>query len=133
MCHLMPRWHLPEWRKKDERAFAHCGSSGLNYAITSLSLPQSFQKCHPSLCSDLLKMQLTVAGIVLSMQAFIWYPTATVYKCPLILFSPLGQMPPWHQVAHAIAIPSGIISLCIWLRLELQKFIQRPAPLSSSL
>ena len=21
-------------------------------------------------------------------------------------------MPPWHQVAHAIAIPSGMISLC---------------------
>ena len=38
-----------------------------------------------------------------------------VCKCPFLLISPLHvwQMPLWHQVAHAIAIPSGIISLCI--------------------
>ena len=35
MCHLMPQWHLPEWREEDEWAFVHCGSSGLNHAITS--------------------------------------------------------------------------------------------------
>ena len=35
MCHLMPWWHLPEWREEDKRAFVHCGSSGLNHAITS--------------------------------------------------------------------------------------------------
>ena len=35
MCHLMPRRHLPEWREEDERAFVHCGSSGLSHAITS--------------------------------------------------------------------------------------------------
>ena len=23
MCHLMPRWHLPEWRKEDAWAFVH--------------------------------------------------------------------------------------------------------------
>ena len=33
MCHWMPRRHLPEWKKEDERAFVHCGSSGLNYVI----------------------------------------------------------------------------------------------------
>ena len=34
MRHLMPRQHLPEW-SKEEQAFVHCGSSGLNHAITS--------------------------------------------------------------------------------------------------
>ena len=34
MCHLMPQRHLPEWREEDEQAFVHCGSSGLNHAIT---------------------------------------------------------------------------------------------------
>ena len=37
MCHLMPWWHLPEWRDEDEQAFVHCGSTGLNHAITSES------------------------------------------------------------------------------------------------
>ena len=37
MCHFIPRRHLPEWREEDERAFAHCGSSGLNHTITSES------------------------------------------------------------------------------------------------
>ena len=37
MCHLMARRHLPEWREEDERAFEHCGSSGLNHVITSES------------------------------------------------------------------------------------------------
>ena len=64
ICHLMPRWHLPEWREEDERAFVHCGSSGLNHAITSkLSLPPSFLKRNLSLYSDFFQMQLTVAGI----------------------------------------------------------------------
>ena len=35
MCHLIPLLNLPEWREEDERAFVHCGSSGLNHAITS--------------------------------------------------------------------------------------------------
>ena len=37
MCHLMPQRHLPEWREEDKRAFVHCGSLGLNHAITSES------------------------------------------------------------------------------------------------
>ena len=40
-----------------------------------------------------------------AVQAFIWYPTGTVYKCPLLLLSPLWQMPLWHQVAHATCYP----------------------------
>ena len=39
MCHLMPRRHLPECREEDERAFVHCGSSGLNHML--LHLPES--------------------------------------------------------------------------------------------
>ena len=35
LYHLMPQWHLPEWREEDELAFVHCGDSGLNYAMTS--------------------------------------------------------------------------------------------------
>ena len=31
MCHLMPQWHLLEWREEDERGFVHCGRSGLLY------------------------------------------------------------------------------------------------------
>ena len=42
-----------------------------------------------------------------------------MYKCPLILLSPLWQMPLWHQVANATAILSGIISLCISVVLTL--------------
>ena len=26
MCHLMPRWHLPEWREEDEQVFVRRGS-----------------------------------------------------------------------------------------------------------
>ena len=52
-------------------------------------------------------MQLAVAGNVLFRPLFGIQITATVYKCP-----PLWQMSLWHQVAHAIAIPSGMISLC---------------------
>ena len=47
--------------------------------------------------------------------------TATVYKCLLILLTPLWQMLLWHQVAHA-TILSGIISLCTDLR-----FRQKPS------
>ena len=56
MCHLMPGWHLPEWREEDEWAFVHCGISGLNDAITSdwVWHGVSFPKCHPSLYSDFL-------------------------------------------------------------------------------
>ena len=35
MYHLMPWWHLPEWREEDERAFVRCGTSGLKHAFTS--------------------------------------------------------------------------------------------------
>ena len=35
-------------------------------------------------------------------QAFICFQTATAHKCLVILLSPLWQMPPWHQVAHAM-------------------------------
>ena len=34
MCHLMPLWHLPEWKEEDEGAFVHRGNwipnKGLN-------------------------------------------------------------------------------------------------------
>ena len=46
--------------------------------------------------------------------AWFWIWTATVYKCPLILLSPLWQMPPRHQVAHATAILSGHNFPCVW-------------------
>ena len=56
-------------------------------------------------------MQLTVADIVLAKPLFgIQLPQCT--NAPLILLSSLWQMLLWHQVAHAIAIPSGIISMC---------------------
>ena len=105
MCHLMPRRHLPEWREEDERAFVHCGSSAVNHAITlNWVCHRAFQSVICHFIVTCCKLQLKVAGI--------WYPTATVYKCPLIILSPLWQMPLRHQVAHATAIPSGIISLC---------------------
>ena len=40
MCHLMPQRHLLEWREEDKWAFVHCGSSGLNHAITSESVTE---------------------------------------------------------------------------------------------
>ena len=42
---------------------------------------------------------------------------ATVYKGPLILLSPLWQMPPWQRMTYATVFLSGIISLCIKLLL----------------
>ena len=63
MCHLMPWWHLPEWREEEEQAFVHCGSSGLMHTITSES-DTELSKCHPSFDSDFMYMQLTVAGKV---------------------------------------------------------------------
>ena len=50
MCHLMPRQHLPEWGEENERAVVHCGSSGLNHAITSESATELL-KFHLSLYS----------------------------------------------------------------------------------
>ena len=35
MCHLMPPWHMPEWREEDEPVFVHCGSSGQPHATKS--------------------------------------------------------------------------------------------------
>ena len=64
------------------------------------------------------KKSNALQGISLSiafLSYFFFFFFATVYKCPLILLSPLWQMPLRHQVALASAIPSGIISLCIQL------------------
>ena len=67
MCHLMPQRHLPEWRKEDERAFVHCGGSNLNHATTSnrVCLKAVQGVVRPSLYSEFMLMQLTMAGIVL--------------------------------------------------------------------
>ena len=117
MCHSMPHRHLPEWREEEERAFVHRGSSGLNHAIAcNWVCHRAFQSviCHFTVTSCKCSWQWLAYCCV---QAFMWYPTATVYKCPFLL-SPLWQMLFWHQVAHATAIPSGMISLCIldeWL------------------
>ena len=67
-------------------------------------------------------MQLTMAGIVLSRPLFDIQMPRCVYTGPLILLSPLWQMPLWHQVAYATAIPSGIISTCICSSLYLVFF-----------
>ena len=45
------------------------------------------------------------SALVLS---FIQYPTATVYKCHLLFLVLLWQMPMWHRMTYATAIPSGI-------------------------
>ena len=64
MWHLMPWWHLTEWRQKEEWYMGICTlwqfKSKLCYYIWVCH-----RKCHLSLYSDFMLVQLTVAGIVL--------------------------------------------------------------------
>ena len=83
MCHLMPQRHLPEWRE-EKPGFVHSGSSGVNHAITSES---------PTELSKVSSVTLYVNAVntvwYSVVEAFIWYPTATVYKCLLLPFATL--------------------------------------------
>ena len=69
-------------------------------------------------------MQLTVAGIVLSKLGLYLvsnchgvqipaHPPLSILANAAVASSGTWQMLLWHQVVHATAIPSGIISLCI--------------------
>ena len=67
----------------------------------------------PSICNKVTNdtFQSVVEDQIIWQSVF-GISVATVYKGPLILLSPLWQMPPWHRMSYATVILSGIISLC---------------------
>ena len=110
MCHLMPQRHLLEWREEDEQAFVHHGiwisNKGLDNTMPAIV--------------NCIYMEVTInwqttpwKALWQTLKSMVWTWTATMYKCLLIFPSPLWQMLPWHQVAHATAILSDIQSFSI--------------------
>ena len=103
----MPQRHLPEWREVEgERASVHQGSWIPNKGLDN-TMPATVNCIYMEVTvNDTLESSVADSNVIARFRQDL-----PVYKCPLILLSPLWQMPLWHHVAHVTAIVSGIISL----------------------